>query len=383
MADRPVPFRIEVPEAILADLQDRIRRTLWPVAPEVPAWDLGTPGSFMQRLVARWQDGYDWRRLEAKLNGWPNYQAEVAGQSIHFIHEKGSGNNPLPIILTHGWPGSVVEFLDLIGPLAHPERFGGRAEDGFDVIVPSLPGYGWSAAPKLPMATREIAGLWHRLMTDVLGYRDYVAQGGDWGAQVTAWLARDHKAVKAIHLNLMGMLPSLKEPNPPLSADEIAWMQRFAAGMERENGYQRIQGTKPLTLSYALTDSPVGLAAWIVEKFHGWSTDGRGDPPFTLDQLLDNVMVYWVTRSIGSSTWLYTFLGDLSSLTLPPGEKITTPTGLLFFPHDLVPPPPPEYTERVFNVAHRRYMDSGGHFAAYEKAPEMIADLRQFFSRFR
>jgi microsomal epoxide hydrolase len=383
----PVPFTIAVPDAVLDDLRQRLDRTLWPVTPAPPDggdWRLGIPPAFLRRVVAHWRHGYDWRRFEARLNALPNFRAEVEGLGLHFLHLRGSGQRPLPLLLTHGWPGSVAEFVHIVEPLAHPERFGGRAEDGFDVIVPSLPGYGWSDAPPKPLAPRDVARLWNRLMTEVLGYPDYVAQGGDWGAIVTTWLARDHPdRLRALHLNMLGTMVARGPGDPPVTAEEAAWVAAAKARNLEEDGYQHIQGTKPVTLSYGLTDSPVGLAAWIIEKFQGWSVRGDADPPFTLDQLLDNVMVYWVTRSIGSSTWLYTALRRPDAMRLEPGRRVEVPTGLLLFPNDLLPPPPPSWTERAYNVVHRRYMPAGGHFAALERGDELVDDVRTFFRAVR
>lgn len=216
--------------------------------------------------------------------------ASVGGYRIHLLWERGSGPDPLPLVLTPGWSGSFVEFEAVLGPLAHPERFGGRVEDAFDVIIPSLPGYGWSSAPPGPITTRDIARIWNELMTSVLGYPRYVAQGGDWGSLVTSWLGVDAaRSVAAIHLNMMGLRPYLGESSAPLTSEEEAWVARTRARLDRQTGYQAIQGTKPQTLAYALTDSPAGLAAWIAEKFHGWSGPAAGGPPFTMEQIITDV----------------------------------------------------------------------------------------------
>ncbi len=289
---------------------------------------------------------------EAKLNRFPHYMAKVGGLKVHFILERGSGDNPMPLLLTHGWPGSVVEFLDVIEPLAHPERFGGDIKDGFTVIVPSLPGYGFSDAPEAPITPRDVAALWRELMVDVLGGERYVAQGGDWGGTITSWLAFDHpEHLAAIHLNMQGLLPFRGEGMAPMTDEELAWLKLAQEQSRLESAYQQIQGTKPQTLSYGLTDSPVGLAGWILEKFHGWTVPPGSPepPPFNLDHLLTNVMLYWL-NGINASTWLYVSLVEANSFFLKLGEKVEVPTGLLLFPNDLLPPPPDSWGRRAYNV---------------------------------
>jgi len=380
------PFTIAVPDAVLADLKERLARTRWPIEAKAQPWYYGTDKTWLQSVVAHWQDRYDWRTWEAALNRFPNYKAEVGGINIHFILERGSGDNPLPLLLTHGWPGSVVEFLDVIEPLAHPERFGGDANDGFTVIVPSLPGYGFSGAPEAPITPRQVAGLWRELMVDVLGCDRYVAQGGDWGACVTSWLAFDHpEHLAAIHLNMQGLLPAREgEGVAPMTAEELAWLKASQDSARLESAYQQIQGTKPQTLAYGLTDSPVGLAGWVLEKFHGWTVP-RGSPeppPFDLDRMLTNVMLYWL-NGINASTWLYVALIDGDAFFLKPGERIEVPTGLFLFPNDLLPPPPESWNRRVYNVAHRREWTSGGHFAVFENGPLLVEDMQGFFRAYR
>ncbi len=281
-----VPFQIEVPSRVLDDLAERLARARLPGAPADAGWDYGIEPGYLRRLVDYWRTDYDWRAVEARLNRLPQFVASVGGYRLHLVYEPGSGPAPLPLVLTHGWPGSFVEFEAVVEPLAHPERFGGRIEDAFDVVVPSLPGYGWSSAPPAPISPRDIARVWDELMASALGYARYVAQGGDWGGLVTSWLAVDAPShVAAIHLNIMGLRLYLGEGSAPLAPEEEAWVARTRARLARETGYQAIQGTKPQTLAYALTDSPIGLAAWIAEKFHGWSAPGPDGPPFTMEQI--------------------------------------------------------------------------------------------------
>jgi pimeloyl-ACP methyl ester carboxylesterase len=380
------PFTIAIPDAVLADLKERLARTRWPIEAKARPWYYGTDMGWLKSVVTHWHDTYDWRTWEAALNRFPNYKATVGGIKIHFILERGSGDNPLPLILTHGWPGSVVEFLDVIEPLAHPERFGGDANDGFTVIVPSLPGYGFSDPPEAPVTPRQVAALWRELMVDVLGCERYVAQGGDWGACVTSWLAFDHpEHLAAIHLNMQGLLPARAGDGvPAMTEEEQSWLKLSQERSRLESAYQQIQGTKPQTLSYGLTDSPVGLAGWILEKFHGWTVPPGSPepPPFDLDRLLTNVMLYWL-NGINASTWLYVALVDGDAFFLKPGEKIEVPTGLFLFPNDLLPPPPESWSRRVYNVAHRREWSSGGHFAVFENGPLLTEDMREFFRTYR
>jgi microsomal epoxide hydrolase len=380
----PEPFTIRISDESLDDLRARLRRTRWPGEPEGAGWRYGANLGYMKKLVDYWLNEYDWRAWEEKLNRFPQYLASVAGYRLHFIHERGSGNNPLPLVITHGWPGSVLEFLEIIGPLAHPERFGGDAGDSFDVICPALPGYGFSSAPRSPIGPREIAPLWNQLMTGVLGYKRYAAQGGDWGSVVTSWLAFDFpESVTAIHLNMLGLRPHISA-SEEMTEEEKAWLARTRKRLSREGGYQAIQGTKPQTLGYGLTDSPAGLAAWIVEKFHGSpGAPAETEPPFSIDWLITNVMIYWMTGSINTANWLYYAVKNSDGISLGPGERIRTPAGFAFFPKDLFPIPPRSWVERGYNVVHRTDFGEGGHFAALERKSELLNEIRVFFRRFR
>ena len=378
------PFKIAVPDDVLVDLKARLARTRWPIEAKAEPWFYGTDKTWLQSVVAHWHDRYDWRVWEAKLNRFPQYKATVGGRKLHFILERGSGDNPMPLLLTHGWPGSVVEFLDVIEPLAHPERFGGDVKDAFTVVVPSLPGYGFSDPPEAPISPRQVAGLWREFMVDVLGCDRYVAQGGDWGGTITSWLAFDHpEHLAAIHLNMQGLLPFRAEGVPPMTDEELAWLKLAQEQSRLESAYQQIQGTKPQTLSYALTDSPAGLAGWILEKFHGWTTPGSPNPPpFDIDHLLTNVMLYWLT-GFNASAWLYVALVDSDAFFLKAGEKVAVPTGLFLFPNDLIPPAPESWARRVYNLKHRRMGAKGGHFAALENGPLLVEDMRAFFRDYR
>jgi microsomal epoxide hydrolase len=378
------PFAIDVPEGVLDDLRDRLRRTRLPGQSAGAGWDYGVDPEFVGRLLAYWRDEYDWRAAEARLNRLPMHLAAVGDLRVHLVYERGSGPSPLPLVITHGWPGSFVEFDAVVEPLAHPERFGGSVDDAFDVVVPSMPGYGWSTAPPAPMTTREIAALWHELMTVVLGYSRYAAQGGDWGSLVSAWLGADHPdELAALHLNMAGLRPHLGEGSAPLSPEEQDWLGRGRRVLERETAYQAIQGTKPQTLAYALTDSPAGLAAWIVEKFHGWSDPEASEPPFTMEQLVTNLMIYWVTGSAGTASWPYTATRRRGDLALGPNERVRVPTGFLSCPHDLAPGPPDAWLARTYDLVRRTNLPHGGHFIAYERPMEFVGDVREFFRPYR
>lgn len=396
----PEPFRIDIPERVLSDLDERLRRARWPAEVEDGGWEHGVDYATLRELVDYWRHAYDWRQAEEALNRFPQYLVDIDGQRLHFIREPGTaspdGRPPLPLIVTHGWPGSVLEFLDIIDKLAHPERHGGNPIDAFDVVVPSLPGYGFSGPPRrggrtVPIMPREIAGLWHTLMTRHLNYdRHYGAQGGDWGSPVSSWLAFDHPAgedapgVLGLHLNMAGLRPGIDRKTTQLSPEELAWLAEIAPIRERETGYQHIQGTKAQSLNVGLTDSPVGLAAWILEKFHGWSDHG-GDvlKRFSLDTLITNIMIYWVTGSIGTANWLYRSLYQEGALALPPGTRVEVPTGFARFPRDLIPPPPRRWIERTYNLKRYTEMPRGGHFAALEEPDLLVEDIRAFFRPLR
>lgn len=386
MLDTPKaePFRIAVPDAVLADLKERLARTRWPIEPNAPAWRYGASLSYVREAVAYWHDRYDWRRFEAEMNRWPHYKADIDGKKVHFIMEKGSGPSPMPLLLTHGWPGSFVEFLDLIDPLAHPERHGGRVEDAFTVIVPSLPGYGFSDAPDAPITPRDMGHILHKLMTQAIGAKRYVAQGGDWGSIINSWLALDHPhEMAALHLNVLGLRPYIDKVNAPLTDEEKAYLKAAADRRERETGYQQIQGSKPQTLAYGLTDSPAGLAGWILEKFHGWTIPGQdAPPPFPLDKLLTNIMLYWI-GGINPANWLYCSIVEGTASNAEPTDRVTVPTGLFLFPNDLLLPGPRSWAERRYNVTHFRLADQGGHFPAMENGPLLVEDMRAFFARYR
>ena len=290
-------FSIAIPEAALKDLRQRLALTRWPAEPADAAWQYGSNGHYMRRFLQRWQNGFDWRHWEARLNAFEHYRVKLKRpdtatlQNVHVMLERGSGDQPRPLLITHGWPGSIFEFVDVVERLAHPERFGGKAEDAFTVICPSLPGYGFSMPLDKPIGPRAIARLWRDLMVDALGFGRFFVQAGDWGSIVSSWLGIDHAAhVAALHLNMVPLRPPLDKSSAPLSEAEKTWILRTKKIAANESGYHAIQSTKPSTLGYGLSDSPAGLAAWIVEKFHGFARAPiEQDPPFAMDHVIANI----------------------------------------------------------------------------------------------
>ncbi len=372
------PFSIDVPDETLDRIRTRVAEYPWHEMPDDGGWAYGTNLDYMKEFCAYWVDEFDWRKHEAQINRFPHYMAEVDGIDLHFIHEKSSGSASMPLIISHGWPGSVVEFLDIIEPLAHPERFGGSADDAFDIIAPSLPGFGFSGRPPRPIGPRKMAGLFDTLMTDVLGYDSYLAQGGDWGGAISSWLGYDHAPTcRAIHINIMTM----RHPDGPKGPEEEAWAVEFEREQMMEDGYRTQQATKPQTLSYAMMDSPVGVAAWLIEKFNSWSdTDGDDiESVHSKDSLLTNIMVYLVTGSFNSASWIYYGRREEGGRLLSPeGKRVEVPTAVALFPAELLSWPPRSYVERVYNISRWTEMPRGGHFAALEQPDLLVEDIRAF-----
>lgn len=374
----PRPFRLHVPDETLAEIRQRVAAYPWHEMPDDGGWDYGANLDYMKELCAYWIDGFDWRKQEAAINRFSHFRAPVDGINMHYILEKGSGPAPMPLLISHGWPGSVVEFANIIDPLAHPERFGGDVRDAFDVVAPSLPGFGFSGRPPRPFGPRRMADILNDLMTDVLGYESYLAQGGDWGGAISSWLGFDHAAAcRAIHINILTM----RHPDGPQTAGERAWAERFERDQIMENGYRTQQATRPQTLSYAMMDSPVGIAAWLVEKFNAWS-DTVGDDVETAhskDELLTNIMIYITTRTFNTASWIYYGRreegGRYFSKT---AQRVEVPTACAVYPKELLEWPPRSYAERLYNVRQWTEMPRGGHFAAMEEPELLIEDIRAF-----
>ena len=375
------PFRVNVPAATIRRIVSRVREARWPDKLEAADWRYGANWDYMKALAEYWTTRYDWRKAEAGLNRYPQFMAAVDDYQIHFYHVRGRGPRPLPLILTHGWPGSVFEFQEAIGPLTDPVAHGGSADDAFDIVVPSLPGFGFSSKPKgKPIGPPTTARLWHELMTRVLGYTKFGAQGGDWGQAVTLQLALQFPdSMTGIHLNAAGA--ALGDAQP--TEEERAWLRASAAARATELDYFNEQTHKPQTVAFALSDNPLGAAAWIAEKMKGWSdsTDDL-DRTFTKDQVLTNIMIYLVTDTAGTGVWYYR--GNADDPAAPRRGKIMVSTGFAAFPREMpFLQPPRSALERTLNLVHYTNMAKGGHFACLEQPQLFVEDVRAFFRTLR
>lgn len=375
-------FKIAIPQATLDDLHARLAHTRWPDEVEGAGWDYGTNLGYLKELEDYWQHTYNWRKQEAELNTFTQFKAEIDGVKIHFIHERGKGPNPTAIILLHGWPDSFYRMHKIIPLLTDPASYGGNPADSFDVIVPSLPGFGFSDRLRERGATSICtAELLTQLMTDVLGYKHFAAAGGDIGSRVTRLMAlAQPESLIGIHLTDVGFPREIAFP-PDLSNPSAA-EQQFLGSVQRwfmqEGAYAMLQSTKPQTLAYGLNDSPVGLAAWIIEKFRAWSDCGGDiEQSFRKDELLNNIMIYWVTETISSSAHLY-YEDSHAAPQLKQGQYIEVPAGVATFPKDLTLPPR-ELGERFLRVQRWTQMPRGGHFAALEEPELLVDDIRVFF----
>jgi pimeloyl-ACP methyl ester carboxylesterase len=380
MATRISPFRISVGDDVLDDLKSRLRNTRWPEAEPVNDWSQGVPRAWIEEVCRYWAEDYDWRRREAMLNRFAQFTTAIDGLDIHFLHVRSPHPGAMPLIITHGWPGSVVEFHKVIEPLTNPTAYGGQAADAFHVVCPSLPGFGFSAKPGATgWGVDRIAAAWATLMAR-LGYSRYGAQGGDWGSAVTTSLgAHDPAHCAGIHITLaMGVRPAVSgEP----TAEEARALRGIKYYADWDSGYSRQQSTRPQTLGYGLTDSPAGQAAWILEKFWAW-TDCNGHPEniLTRDELLDNVMLYWVTATAASSARLYweSFGPERRKL-----HTVAIPTGVAVFPKEIVAPVRRWMESSYTDIRHWSEMARGGHFAAFEQPELFVGDVRAFFRSLR
>ena len=379
------PFKVEVTDTVLKDLKDRLDSTRWP--DEIPGsgWDYGSNLDYIKELVEYWRTKFGWRGQEKLINSFAHFKSDIDGLGVHFIHEKGKGPNPMPLVITHGWPGTFFEMYKVIPMLSDPANHGGDPADAFDVVAPSMPGYGFSdASLKRGLDIFAISDMWAKLMSDSLGYQRFAVQGGDWGARVTARLGQAHSdKVVGIHTtSVTAPTPFMGPGTKELSNAENAMLKQREQWLADEGGYSHIQSTKPQTLSYGLNDSPAGLAAWIVEKYRRWS-DCNGDVEnrFTKDELLTTVTIYWVTQSINSSTRLY-YEAFSKPWNLEKEEKIQVPVGIASFPKENTVPLR-EWAERSFNIQQWTDMPSGGHFAALEEPVRLVEDIRKFFRGLR
>ena len=375
MRDAVRPFRIEVHEADLVDLRDRLARTRWPEPETVDDWSQGIPLAYTRELCDYWATRYDWRATEARLNSLPQFVTGLDGLDIHFLHVRSPHAGALPIVLTHGWPGSIVEFEKVIGPLTDPVAHGGEAADAFDVVCPSLPGYGFSGKPTgTGWSVGRIADAWAQLM-ERLGYGRYGAQGGDWGAMVTASLgSRDAAHLAGIHLNMPMAAPGGLDVTDLTDAEQAA-LASFADHRRWGTGYSKEQSTRPQTVGYGLVDSPAGQAAWIVEKFWAWTDcDGHPENVLTRDELLDNVMLYWLPAAGASSARLY-----WESFVAPGFDPVGVPTGCSIFPKEIMRMSRRWAATRFTDIVYWNELDRGGHFAAFEQPGAFVDELRSFF----
>lgn len=367
-------FKIPVNAEEVAWVQRRVEEFRFFEEPEGHNWEHGANRAYMERLREHWLTSHDWEASVARLNRFPHFRVEVEpGFHLHCIHRRSGRADAKPLLIAHGWPGSILEFETILDRLAEPEDASAPA---FHVVAPSLPGYAWSDRPKSPIGPRAVAGLYDRLM-QVLGYERFVYQGGDWGCVIGGWIGLDSAGVEALHLNGFGLRPA----DMRVSTDaEKRWMRKAVATRMTETGYLALQSTKPQSLGFAMMDSPMGVAAWFAEKYCGWSdlTRGAVDPPFPMDTLLDTIMIYLSTRSFLSATWIYRGMALEGGFTIPEGRRIEVPTGVASFPHDLLAFPPRAMVERGYHVTHWTDMPRGGHFAGLEEPELLLADLRAF-----
>ncbi|WP_374388393.1 epoxide hydrolase family protein [Sandaracinobacter sp.] len=368
------PFEIPVNPDELAWIRRRVEEFRFFEEPEGHRWEHGANRAYMERLREHWLTSHDWAATVDRLNGFPHVRVEVEpGFRLHALHLKSSRADARPLLIAHGWPGSIIEFETIYRRLAEPED---PSAPAFHVVAPSLPGYAWSDRPKSPIGPRAVAKLYDRLMA-VLGYDRFIYQGGDWGCVIGGWIGLESAAVQAIHLNGYGLRSADMTPR---TDDEKRWMQWALQIRATETAYLQLQATKPQSLGFAMMDSPMGVAAWLAEKYCGWSdlSTGHVDPPFGLDTMLDTIMVYLSTRSFLSATWLYRGMFLEGGFSIPEGRRIEVPTGVAAFPHDLLAFPPRSMVERGYHVVHWTDMPHGGHFAGLEEPDLLLADLRAF-----
>jgi len=372
------PFKVNISNKVIKEIKNKVKKYPWHEMPKDGGWKYGTNLNYMKKISNYWVKKFDWKKQEDKINKFSNFITKVDKINIHFIHEKGSGDKPMPLLIMHGWPGSIFEFLHIIEKLAHPERFGGKEEDSFDVIVPSLPGFGFSDPPTRPIGPRKMANIFNSLMTKKLGYKNYLAQGGDWGASISNWLGYDHsKTCKGLHLNCLTM----RHPSGPQTQEEKDWQTKFDKDQIMQDGYRTQQATKPQTLSYGMMDSPIGVAAWILEKFYFWSDLKKDDieSVYSKETLLANIMVYLVTRTFNTASWIYYGRREEGGRFFPKNfKKINVPTAIAMFPAEMSSWPPKSYLDRIFDITRSTKMLKGGHFAALEQPDLLVNDIKEF-----
>ena len=372
-------FDINYSDKIINDIKEKISNFNWENLPDLNNWDLGVNKEVLKDICNHWITNYSWKKEENKLNSLNHYSAEVDDLNIHFVYEKGKSPNAIPLLISHGWPGSFLEFNKIIGPLTNPKQYGLDDSICFDLVIPSIPGFIFSSAPNHPYGPRKIASYYDKLMTDVLNYENYFAQGGDWGGAISTWLGYDHfKNCKGIHLNIM----IVRDKGGPQNEEEKYWQKRFKQEQILEEGYRTMQATKPQTLACAMIDNPIGVAAWILEKFYGWSDlrEKSLKEVYGYDDLITNIMLYIVTNSFNTASWIYYGRREEGGRIMNfDGGKVNVPTACALFPKELLSWPPKSYVDRLFNVVQWNEFKSGGHFAALEEPDLLVHDIRSFF----
>ena len=382
-----VSFQVGVPQAELDDLRNRLANTRLPDQIPGTSWEYGTERGYLEELLTYWMNEFDWRAQEARINAFDQFTTEIDDVNMHFIHQRSANPDAIPLMIVHGWPGSISEFLDIIPPLVDPAAHGGEIEDAFHVIAPSLPGFGFSGIPEARGYNPERIALMLAALMERLGYETYAIAGGDWGAIINRHLANHYpERLIGLHSNMiLAAPPEDEEQRNRATPEELALTGARAAYMQNETGYQAIQGTKPQTLGYGLADSPAGVAAWIVEKFHGWTdmpqgSEGDLDDHFSKDDLLTNISIYWFTGTITSSTRIY--YENRNTPAEKPIEYIDVPTGAAIFPAEIYMAPR-AWAEAAYDLRHWTVMPRGGHFAALEQPELYLNDLREFFRLLR
>ena len=370
-------FKINIDDKIIKDTRDSILKFNWGNLPNINNWDLGVNKFILKDLCDYWISNYDWKLAESELNNFNHYTEVVDDLKIHFVYEKGMSQNSIPLLVSHGWPGSFLEFKKILEPLTNPKKYGLDEDVCFDLVMPSIPGFAFSDAPKRPLGPRKIANYYNKLMIKVLNYKSYMAQGGDWGGAISSWLGYDHKDFcKAIHLNIMIM----RDRNCPQSEEEREWQNKFKKEQVMEEGYRSLQATKPQTLAFAMNENPVGIAAWILEKFHNWS-DLKNKTVldiYSKEDLITNIMIYIVTNTFNTASWIYYGRREEGGRVMNIKDKITTPTACALFPAEFLSWPPKSYVDRMYNVLQWTEHPSGGHFAAMEEPTFLLNDIRSF-----
>jgi microsomal epoxide hydrolase len=375
-------FQIKIENKNVDSIIKKVTTFDWSKIPDIKNWSLGVNKQEFKSICDYWATNYNWEEAEKKINQFNHYKAKVNDLNIHFIYKKGKNKNSIPLLISHGWPGSFLEFYEIIDPLTDPKSFGLDNEISFDLIIPSIPGFAFSDKPPAPFGPRKIASYYNDLMTKVLNYKSYMAQGGDWGGAISSWLGYDHeKFCKAIHLNIMIMRNKIG----PQTEEEKLWQNKFKKEQIMEEGYRSLQATKPQTLAFAMNENPVGVAAWIFEKFHGWS-DLKNKTIFDIyskDNLLTNIMIYLVTNSFNTASWIYFGRREEGGRAMNIAGKVNTPTGCAVFPKEFLSWPPKSYVERLYNVLHWSEMPSGGHFAAMEEPNLLLNDILSFTKKIK